>query len=795
MNSSKNTLEEIYFSLYDRIQTVLPEFGFKKINEGYQSTTDVKITEEKGKIGKVYLYRNNKSNLIDYTRSSISIWDYIKQRDKLTQQETFFKLVELSEIVLPMKEYSSEKIERAKLEIEIWENANNFFVNSLETCDEAEKYRNYINERGYGEVKMELGFIPSQNELRKYLKAKGYSDEDIKTFIKLPVSIGTSHLLTIPFRNSVGNIRGIAARNINYTDTDKVGKYLYSSGLEKSKLLFNLNKVRREKDLIIVEGLLDALYSSALGLENIISLGGTSFNDHQLQLIKRSGVKSITLCLDNDKAGKSATLRIINTTLKDSGLKVYVADLPDGIKDPDEYIKKKGLENFEKIISDSRRDFEFILEFIRKKYQLIEDEKGELNSRDIDNFLDEVVEEASKIKNPFDRDIFLGKFLKIVEPYNISKTNIERTTDKLKDKVEKELIENEFKKLINEVNNLHRNCKTIEALELIQSRIPKIKFNDRESEYNSLLVPLKERELIQSLRKQPESLISGYYIEQNEELLLPSGSISIFSAPVSHGKTTFLINLALNIVNRYKDKKVCLFSYEESCDNVLLYALNTYLNMDLSKNNRRSLVQYYRNGDFTYFNQDGRKKSEEFIAKKEKFFKEIIEKGKLIIRYLDFNSDSLIEAIYYLNKVTDIGAVFIDYMQLLKKGGSTRYNSRQEELKQICLDLKDLAVDTGLPIILSAQFNREVVNLLQLHPTKIGEAGDIERVANLIVGFWNNNFTFIASEADKKEIETKECTKNTLFVKILKNRGGIVGSENILNFDGNKGLIQGTNTY
>ena len=32
--------------------------------------------------------------------------------------------------------------------------------------------------------------------------------------------------------------------------------------------------------------------------------------------------------------------------------------------------------------------------------------------------------------------------------------------------------------------------------------------------------------------------------------------------------------------------------------------------------------------------------------------------------------------------------------------------------------LKDVAVETGLPIILGAQFNREVVNLLKMHPTK-----------------------------------------------------------------------------
>ncbi len=46
---------EIYPSLYRNIETALPEFGFKRINNGYVSTTDIKITGETGKKGKVYI--------------------------------------------------------------------------------------------------------------------------------------------------------------------------------------------------------------------------------------------------------------------------------------------------------------------------------------------------------------------------------------------------------------------------------------------------------------------------------------------------------------------------------------------------------------------------------------------------------------------------------------------------------------------------------------------------------------------------------------------------------------------
>jgi replicative DNA helicase len=131
-------------------------------------------------------------------------------------------------------------------------------------------------------------------------------------------------------------------------------------------------------------------------------------------------------------------------------------------------------------------------------------------------------------------------------------------------------------------------------------------------------------------------------------------------------------------------------------------------------------------------------------------------------------------------------------MQLLHKGerGNNKYGSRQEELKQICIDLKDLAVTTGLPIVLGAQFNREVTNQLRLHATKIGEAGDIERVANLIVGFWNNDFEPLATDGEASEINRLGAsTPGTLYAKILKQRGGRVGLTEVLSYNGNAGTI------
>jgi hypothetical protein len=83
---------------------------------------------------------------------------------------------------------------------------------------------------------------------------------------------------------------------------------------------------------------------------------------------------------------------------------------------------------------------------------------------------------------------------------------------------------------------------------------------------------------------------------------------------------------------------------------------------------------------------------------------------------------------------------------------------------------------------------------LRIHATNLGEAGDIERISSLIVGFWNNNFTPPFAKGDKELTEITRLGINTppdsLYVKVLKNRGGKPGEEEMLEYNGNAGVIK-----
>jgi len=439
------------------------------------------------------------------------------------------------------------------------------------------------------------------------------------------------------------------------------------------------------------------------------------------------------------------------------------------------------------------REFRYQLRAIFNKYGTIQEESGGLTDRYRDSLLDEVVIVSTKLQ-PIDKDVFLKEFISLepIQELGISEESLSITINRLTTTRDKETQAKDFKNLLLEATQLQDKGETAKALELLDSKVKEVKLKDKATEFSGLMKPIKEEEIKERQAKKPESLNSGYTIG-GEPLLLPSGAISIFTAPTSHGKTTFLINLALNIATDYPDQETYLFSYEEDGDSILINTLNTYLDEDISSNNRRTLKSYFTTGSTEYIKSHSK---DYFTANKDKFFRELIETRRLNIHYSSYNSDTLIEAIRHLHKHAKPGAIFIDYIQLLNlPEGKYKTYSRQEEIKEICIALKDVAVETGLPIILGAQFNREVVNQLKIHATKIGEAGDIERIANLIVGFWNNNFKPLATEGELNEINNKGATTpESLYTTILKNRGGKVGLEEILSFNGNTGKIKNSNS-
>jgi len=731
---------------------------------------------------RIYCNRQNKCGY------SGDLYDYIQTRDSLEPYNTLLKLGELSGVEIPKSNnFDPEAYKKIREDFQLREDALKYLQECLLKLDSAKETRDYLINRGFtlDEVKAsEFGYIPSRNKLIKYLNGNGYKDEKrIKEAIPLKwLGIDDTNKLVIPFREN-WDLRGFVFARI-----DGVKENKYVNDLTVGKLLFNLKPLKGDRDLIVVEGLLDSLNASV----SIVSLcGGSTFNEDRIKKALELKPKSITLCLDNDEAGKQGTNKAIES-LKGKDIRVYVAELPDGIKDPDQLIRARDIEAFKKVIDNALLYCEYQLKQIVNKYITDPQKETSLTSKELDNFTKEIEDLRVSITDPKDINIFNNAFKPVREALGIPEELFNDIVEKLQYDKNKETKRESLKKLLNETSKIEDPDKAIELLEI---HTKEIKVKDSEAEFSKLLIPIKESEIRERQSKKGSGVYTGVKIK-DEALMYPAGAISIITAPTGHGKTTFLINSALDLADSYLknevDSQVHYFSYEEDKDKILFRFLSNRLNDDtVSTNIRRSIESYY-GGDNKYLGNH----LKQFENQKDYFFNSFIDTNRLNIHNVSYGSNELINFIYYLNRSVNMGAVYIDYIQSLKvdKG---RFNTRQEELKKICLDLKDLAVETGLPIILGAQFNREVTSPLLLHPTKIREAGDIEHIANLIIGFWNNNFkAFNPSITDQKEIETNELCKgdDTLYLKVLKNREGITGLEESLEFNGNTGKISNKET-
>jgi antitoxin component of RelBE/YafQ-DinJ toxin-antitoxin module len=254
------------------------------------------------------------------------------------------------------------------------------------------------------------------------------------------------------------------------------------------------------------------------------------------------------------------------------------------------------------------------------------------------------------------------------------------------------------------------------------------------------------------------------------------------------------------VIEENPKKNVYFFSYEESAAAIQIAFVNTYTSKRihkinpnekaLSKNNKRSIESYYRGTD--EFITQGLHL--EFNLGQKAFFKEIIDTGKLKVIYTDMKADQLVNGIRFIKENDpNVGMIYIDYIQMLQ--AETPRLSRQEQLKQICLMLKDCAIETGLPIVLAAQFNRTVVSEADLSCVNIGEAGDIERIASLIIGGFNRNFHMM-SKLGNTDKEGKTVPKeSTIYMEVLKGRNIGAGHFCVMDFDGNKGLVTNNINY
>lgn len=795
---------ELYPTLFQSIDTALPEHNFKRYSGGWRSNTYLDGSPHKDRADKTVVTKKAPGYILEQGGEVLSLVDYVMRRDGVEFIQAVRTLADVVGLQLPKGEFNQESYQRYKDQATLLEDCNSYFIYCLENSTGADEVRAYLSSRGYSEedIKaMELGYIPDQDKLFKYLLSKGYSQSLIDEVVKLNKGIGSTHRLTIPYRSG-GSVKGFKFRTVG----DATPKYLNSTGLDRLGGFFNLSGIKGDKDVVIVEGELDSLSATAKGVENVVATGGNSIASDQVKDAIKRGAKSFTLCLDTEPGKEEETAKRITSAIEvilgEGVNRVYIVTLPDlggGKTDPDRLIKESGVEAFREALSNRLTYGAYLGSKLLEEYLSKANQSGEIDYKERDLLREKVVEIRSKLSAQ-DRIDFNSNLVEPLYSHGFTEDLLSELEENYKTATEEAIRNKKVDELLRKVGTLPDKG---EAIKELKEGLKDIEIKFKATEFSRLLIPTSEAKIKEEEANLPDSLNSGFNIN-GEDLLLPGGAISVYSAPTNHGKTILLINTVLNVAQRYPDKKFIFFTYEERDTAILQYFLNTYIDINLNnsdKANRRILRDYFKTGSTQFISSHN---LEYFNAKKEEFFTNYIETGRILVKYVDYNSQELTTAIEYINKESkDVGGVFIDYFQLLKL--PKEKNSRQEELKQICMSLKDTAVRTGLPLILAAQFNREVTNLMRLHPTNIGEAGDIERIANLIVGFWNMDKKPVLkgiTEAEADEINMRISNRSlkgdgakNMYLEILKSRDLPTGSYDFLEFNGNTGKVKNSISY
>jgi len=244
-----------------------------------------------------------------------------------------------------------------------------FFYRKLMESEEAEPARHYLHKRGYNRKvikKFGLGFAPDGGDkLYRAATDSGLNEQYlVEAGLIKPSQRGEGYYdtfrgrLIFPIFNPSGKVIAFAGRIIGSENTAKYINSPQTRVYNKSEVLYGVNfaknAIRKNGDVLLVEGYTDVITLHQSGIENVVASSGTSLTPGQVHLLHRYG-DAITMIYDSDSAGQAAMKRGINIALAE-GMDVRLLELPEG-EDPDSFVRQFGKDSFLELEEEESEDF------------------------------------------------------------------------------------------------------------------------------------------------------------------------------------------------------------------------------------------------------------------------------------------------------------------------------------------------------------------------------------------------------------------------------------------------------
>lgn len=309
---------------------------------------------------------------------------------------------------------------RRKRLLEILDLASEYYRYLLKTHESGSVARDYLAKRGIISESIEkfyLGYAPPQwRSVSDFLMLKkGYSAEELEAAGLVIRKEGGNGFydrfrgrVMFPLRDHKGVVVGFSGRTLSSESTE--AKYINSPETtlyHKSKMLYGLwenrEMIRKDNQIVLVEGELDVIPSVQAGVKSVVAIKGSAFTEEQAQLISRYS-RNVYMSLDSDLAGQEAIKRAVLIADK-LDLSIRVVQIKGG-KDPGD-VAKENPKAWRDMVKGAVLYWDFLLDSVADRY----DPKTGAGAEEISR---EVVPALSQISNAVVKSHYANKLAKML---------------------------------------------------------------------------------------------------------------------------------------------------------------------------------------------------------------------------------------------------------------------------------------------------------------------------------------------------------------------------------------------
>ncbi len=357
-----------------------------------------------------------------------NVFNFVSEYEKVSYFEAVKVVANKIGINISIDNEDKTKIIKSPL-YDIYDISSKVYQNNLNTSY-GKKAKLYLKNRKINDdiiQKFNIGLSTTNNELINILKNKGFTEEDI---LESGVCIKNNNYIHDLYKNRImfpltdlqGNIVAFSGRIYEDVDESKYINTMETKIFKKGNLLYNYHNAKKEarknQSIIIVEGFMDVIRLSTIGINNVVATMGTAVTKEQISLIKRLA-KEIIVMFDGDDAGDKATKSFIELFGNYECLKIVRLE---NNYDPDEYILKNGKDKMIYHLKHAVSVFDYKMESYKKNIDFN-------NSQDVSKYINLSLKEIENIDDDIVRNLEISKLSKLtnvsIEVLN-SKINVKK---------------------------------------------------------------------------------------------------------------------------------------------------------------------------------------------------------------------------------------------------------------------------------------------------------------------------------------------------------------------------------